>query len=213
MSEWTARLLVPILATGLGSLGCAMLPLGSQQTSQWSPWLSMSAAFVLGIAASVAAGYGWIVRPMILAARTCDRVAAGDLSETLREVGPPPLKAVARVFNTILADFQEVLLLFAYFLRSAKTSIQLLREQADAASGGNAVRSLCASTLDDLKHMQEMIEGFRYFRVRIESGTVTDAGVRPKEDLDGTCGGKPRAGGVRRAPDASVVKRKVFDHE
>lgn len=145
---------------------------------QWPAWMLLSVGGILGFAGAVCFAFAWIIRPLLAAARACDRVAAGDLSESLAEVGPAPLRLMAKVFNTVLADFQEVLLLFAYFLRSAQTSIQVLREQADGPGAGNAVRSLCASTLDDLRSMQEMIEGFRYFRVRIESGTVTDSGVR-----------------------------------
>jgi hypothetical protein len=213
MSERTVRLLLPLLAGSLISLGYATVVAGSRPGHEWPAWLLVSAGCVLGVCGCAGAGFGWIVYPMLCAARTCDRVAAGDLSQTLQEVGPRPLRVVARVFNTILADFQEVLLLFAYSLRSAKTSIQLLREQADRPGGSNAIRSLCASTLDDLRQMQEMIEGFRYFRVRIESGSVTDAGVRPAGRSDGMSGAGARPCDSARNPDGSVVKREGSDHE
>ena len=185
---------------------------GSASPGDWPAWALVSSGCLLGVALSVVVAYSWVLRPLMRAARTCNRVAAGDLSRTLRETGPAPLRSMAKVFNTVLADFQEVLLLFAYFLRSAKASIQVLREHADGDPRSNAVRSLCASTLDDLSAMQEMIEGFRYFRVRIASGTITDTGVGSDGETDGA--GLRRPPSAQRLADvAGLLDREGPDHE
>jgi hypothetical protein len=161
-------------------------------------WMLFCAGVFLGSAATLGVLGVFVLRPLYVAGRACELLAAGDISQSLQESGPAPLRSIARMFNTVLADFQEVLLLFAYFLRSAQTSIQVLREQADEPGAGNAVRSLCATTLDDLRAMQEMIEGFRYYRVRIESGTVTDTGVSIKGGEGSTESCPPS-----RAPEAT----------
>ncbi len=182
-------------------------------SGHWPPWSLVALGCLLGVALSAVVAYGWLLLPLLDAARACNRVAAGDLSPTLREAGPLPLRSVARVFNTVLADFQEVLLLFAYFLRSARASIQVLRERSDGDPRGNAVRSLCAATLDDLDSMQEMIQGFHYFRVRIERGTITDTGVGTEGATNGA-GSRHRPASVERlAAVARLADREGSDHE
>jgi hypothetical protein len=178
MSRHLLLLLGPASVVALDGL---LAVWGTRPGQEWPPWLLVALGSAVGAAGGAVFCAAWLLLPLLGAARTCKRVAAGDLSETLPESGPRPLRAVAKVFNTVLADFQEVLLLFAHFLRSASASIQALRELADGPASGNTVRSLCAGTLDDLRNMQEMIEGFRYFRVRIEGGAITDAGALPAD--------------------------------
>ena len=53
--------------------------------------------------------------------------------------------------------------------------MRLLQERADQ-HGDNTVRSLAASIAGDLSQMREILESFRYFRVRIGEGTISDVG-------------------------------------
>jgi HAMP domain-containing protein len=143
-------------------------------------WGLLVLGFLAGVACCAVIAYLGVLRPLRRTAAACARVAAGDVSQTLPEGGPRPLRATATVFNTVLADFQEVLLLFAYFLRSARSSLQGLESRVARAACDQEIRGLVSSVLVDVARMQDMVEGFKYFRVRIESGTIVDDGVVKK---------------------------------
>lgn len=138
--------------------------------------LSLVLSFIAGVA--VAAGAFWFVwgRPLFRVARACRARAATDLSRTLPEEGPPSLRAIARTFNDVEADFQEVLLLFAHMVRSARASADLLRPFASGATGSSEAERV-REVLADIDEMQATIRDFRYFRVSLEDGVIRDAGV------------------------------------
>jgi len=135
-------------------------------------WQLVAAGVLLGLWLAGVAAYVAYHRPLRRVATLCLRLTSGDLSPTVDESGPQSLKAIARVLNSILADFQEVLLLFVVLLDTARTSMRLLQEHADEHCD-NTVRSLTASVLGDLSQLRGIIGGFKYYRVRIEDGTLT----------------------------------------
>ena len=138
--------------------------------------LSLLFSFVTG--AAVATGVSWFVwgGPLSRVARVCRARAATDLSRTLPEEGPPSLRAIARTFNDVEADFQEVLLLFAHMVRSARASADLLRPFASDAMGSSESERV-REVLADIDEMQATIRDFRYFRVSLDDGVIRDAGV------------------------------------
>lgn len=203
MSSPSPRRQLAVATACIAIFGCSAMALATGLGGIWPAWMLVLFGFLVGLLSATLLAYVGIVRPLRIAARACDRVAAGDISQSLPESGPDALRTMAKVFNTVLADFQEVMLLFAYFVRSAQASLKILRDQADDTATRNTVRSLCSSTLDDLRSMQEMIEGFRYFRVRIEKGTVTDSGVPIRcAEADSTPTSHPS-----RVPDVTVAPR------
>lgn len=134
------------------------------------------ASFLAGVA--VTAGASWLVwgAPLSRAARACRTRTATDLSRTLPEEGPESLRTLARTLNDLEADFQEVLLLFAHMVRSARASADLLRSlRVDEASSpdGSSVHAV----LEDIDEMQATIRDFRYFRVSLDDGVIRDAGA------------------------------------
>jgi hypothetical protein len=133
-------------------------------------------SFVAG--AAVAAGACWVVwgGPLSRVAGACRARAATDLSRTLPEVGPSSLRAIARTLNDVEADFQEVLLLFAHMVRSARASADLLRPLASDATGSPEAGRI-REVLEDIDEMQATISDFRYFRVSLDDGLIRDAGV------------------------------------
>ncbi len=138
--------------------------------------VALLASFVAG--AVVAAGASWLAwgGPLSRAARACRSRAATDLSQTLPEEGPESLRTLARTLNDLEADFQEVLLLFAHMVRSARASADLLRPLAEDRSDspdGPRVRAVLA----DIDEMQATIRDFRYFRVSLDDGVIRDAGA------------------------------------
>lgn len=128
--------------------------------------------------AAVATGASWVVwvGPLSRVARACRARAATDLSRTLPEVGPPSLRAIARTLNDVEADFQEVLLLFAHMVRSARASADLLRPLVSDEAGSPEAERIRA-VLADIDEMQATIRDFRYFRVSLDDGLIRDAGV------------------------------------
>lgn len=138
------------------------------------------AAGVAGVAAGAAVAAALYERALRRTARACSGMRSGDLSATLPEEGPAPLRALARAFNDLEADFQEVLLLFAHSIRSARESAELLRDHlvnVDDTWTRNG-RS-AAEILADIDQMQSMVQDFKYFRVTIEGGTIRDTGIVP----------------------------------
>ena len=186
---------------------------GALDAGSWPCWACALAGFAVGAAVSAGATLVCYQRPLARAGRVCRRVESGDLSETVPESGPSDLRALARVLNTLLADFQEVLLLFAYLLRSARTSMHLLHERVNAEAGDNASRSLAATILDDLSRMQEMVEGFKYFRVRIESGTITDTGLRPANGRAAAAAHAAARPSAPTAPGVALAGEKETSNE
>jgi len=91
-------------------------------------------------------------------------------------VGPPSLRAIARTLNDVEADFQEVLLLFAHMVRSARASADLLRPLVSDEAGSPEAERIRA-VLADIDEMQATIRDFRYFRVSLDDGLIRDAGV------------------------------------
>jgi hypothetical protein len=138
--------------------------------------LVLLASFAAG--AGAATGVSWLVwgAPLSRAARACRKRTATDLSRTLPEEGPESLRTLARTLNDLEADFQEVLLLFAHMVRSARASADLLRslatDEADSPDGP-CVRAVLA----DIDEMQATIRDFRYFRVSLDDGVIRDAGA------------------------------------
>lgn len=135
---------------------------------------SASAGFLAGAAATVVLFQLAVVDPLLAAASACGRVAGGDLSATVPERGPAPLRAMTSVLNTVLADFQEVLLLFAHSLHSVRSGLGGLDARRHGADGDSLAR-----VVEEIAEMQRMLEGFRYFRVRLQGGAITDTGVVP----------------------------------
>lgn len=169
-----------LLATGIAVVLCTVTiaAVASSHTSTTAlAWMIGILAFLLGAAVSALVTLLWLHIPLARAAEVCLRLESGDISHTVPEVGPVQLRTLARVLNAVLADFQEVLLFFAHLLRSARTSATILGDRVQSDACDNAIRSLVAAVRGDLQQMQEIIEGFRYFRVRLEDGTITDAGV------------------------------------
>lgn len=138
--------------------------------------LALLLTFFTGAAA--ATGVCWLVwgGPLARVARACRARAATDLSRTLPEEGPPSLRSIARTFNDVEADFQEVLLLFAHMVRSARASADLLRPFASGATGSSEAERV-REVLADIDEMQATIQDFRYFRVSFDDGVIRDAGV------------------------------------
>jgi methyl-accepting chemotaxis protein len=138
--------------------------------------LALLLSFVTG--AAVATVVYWIVwgGPLFRVARACRSRAATDLSRTLPEEGPSSLRSIARTFNDVEADFQEVLLLFAHMVRSARASADLLRPLASDVTGSSEAERV-REVLADIDEMQATIKDFRYFRVSLDDGVIRDAGV------------------------------------
>jgi methyl-accepting chemotaxis protein len=196
---------LPGLISTIAAVAGAVVVL-SAPSSTWAAtsWPAVLAGFFAGIGCAAAVVGIRVMRPLTSLAEVCSRVATGDLSQTVPERGPRQLRAAATVFNAVLADFQEVLLLFAYFLRSARASLQDLGSRAHADGGDGDIAGLLSSVLNDVTRMQEMVEGFKYFRVRIDRGTITDTGVirNPAPGLAGSPALDDRAGAGRlQAPE------------
>jgi hypothetical protein len=134
-----------------------------------------------------------LVRPLVQAAGACGRIAEGDLSATVPELGPAPVRKTMSVLNTVLADFQEVLLLCAHGLHS-------IRRALDAAPAGQECPPPGAEALRqarlEVEELQRMLEGFRYFRVKLADGTITDTGVTPTRLASTPAGRRPTAAGA-----------------
>lgn len=177
--------LVPVSGVAILVLGgglIASVARASQVNAGWCSWVVGLGGFLVGVAATTLAFHFRYQHPLARVAGVCAQLGSGDLSQTIPEIGSRHLRALVRVLNTVLADFQEVLLLFAHLLRVAKASVQMLKDRADA-NDGNAMRSLVVDLVGDLGQMEEIIEGFRYFRVRIERGAITDIGLETKAVL------------------------------
>ena len=56
--------------------------------------------------------------------------------------------------------------------------MRLLQERADEQCD-NTVRSLATSIQGDLCQMRAILASFKFYRVRIDEGTITDAGDQP----------------------------------
>jgi hypothetical protein len=148
-------------------------------------WLVVVVAFSLGAGFTGVVFYLVCYRPLRLAAGACHQVLSGDLSHTVPEVGPAPLREMARVTNNMAADFQEILLLFAHLSRSALRSGQLLQVHVAKEGASEADRRHAAEIVEDACEMQEMIQDFKYFRVRFDHGCIIDSGLphaAPRDD-------------------------------
>ncbi len=110
----------------------------------------------------------------------------GDLSPTLPETGPPVLHMIARSVNSMLADFQEVLLLFAHLLRSTRRAAKRLQTIRNGSSEDGGDREPADRAVDEIiesiAQMEEMIHDFRFFRVRIEDSMIIDLGIPARAD-------------------------------
>jgi len=145
--------------------------------------LLLLAGFLAGtVCATVACWAFWGV-PLARAARACGRRAATDLSRTLPEEGPRPLRLLTRTLNDLEADFQEVLLLFSHMSRSARASADLLRPIASEASGSPSAERI-HEVLAEMEAMEATIRDFRYFRVSIDDGVIRDAGASGGRSLE-----------------------------
>lgn len=179
----------------------------------WPAWAYGALAFLLGVGLSGVVSFVWFYLPLRQAAKVAVRLGAGDLSRTVPEAGPRQLRVLVRVLNTLLADFQEVLLLFAYHLRSAHASSNLLRNRVQTDACDNVIRGLVAGIQGDLSQMQEMVQGFKYFRVRVESDAITDEGVLPREAPGGQSTASPSPSPDDKNSGAAMSTKEESRHE
>jgi HAMP domain-containing protein len=144
-------------------------------------WFLVPAGALLGAAAASVGLWQWFVARWTEQARrlatACRQVECGDLSRTVPEDGPAPLAEVARAVNTLTADFQEVLLLFAHLVRSARLTVRSLQRHLRSEPAHELDRLRAAQIMSDIEQMEEMISDFKYFRVRIEDDAIVDTGV------------------------------------
>jgi hypothetical protein len=150
--------------------------------------IGLGGAFAIGFAAA-----WWIwARPLGVVAAECRRRRSTDLSRALPETGPRSLLTLARTFNDLQVDFQEVLLLFAHLARSARVSADLLRPLASASTEaeGDRVREVLA----DVEEMQDTIRDFSYFRVALDGGLIRDT----RSTRDASSGPNRTASGEHR---------------
>jgi HAMP domain-containing protein len=133
-------------------------------------------AFTLGALVSGLTLWLWLYRPLLRVRAGCRRISSGDLSHTLPEDGPTAVAEMARFNNSLAADFQEILLLFAHLARSAMSSARLLQEHVVDRLGTDD-RGRASEIIEDIHQMQEVIEEFKYFRVCFEDGRIIDTGL------------------------------------
>lgn len=147
----------------LSSLGLLAVAFGITFSTNAPEWVVLGVGVLTGGAVTAAAGHTLVLAPLDRVAVTCRRLGVGNLSATVPEQGPAPLREVGRTVNSMAADFQEVLLLVAHAARSMRQAINGQGERLE---------------LDrSLTEVEAMITDFRYFRVRLDGGCITDTGV------------------------------------
>jgi methyl-accepting chemotaxis protein len=161
MRRWGARSSWP---WWFASLGLLLVALGITFSTRAPAWVVLAVGMLAGGAVVAAGVHSLVLAPLSRMASTCESLGFGNLSATFPESGPVPLREVGRTMNTMTADFQEVLLLVAHAARSMR--------QAVNSDGGRLLE-----LERGLSEVESMVQDFRYFRVRLEDGGITDTGV------------------------------------
>ena len=134
--------------------------------------LRLVVSTVLGASVGILVGYAWAQfywkKRVGEAADFSRALEYGKLGESLDEGGHPSFRILARNLNGVSANFQEILLLFVHHVRNLRLSI-------DAAGRGKIMKK--QDLLNELREMDQVLNDFDYYRVRIEGDSITDTGV------------------------------------
>ena len=163
----TARALFVLVVAAVMLVGCGVGLVHGR--SEW--WVMLGVGAIIG-ALGAGAVCWWIVwRPLGASARVANHVTCGNLSETFPDSGPADLKMMNRLLNTLLADFQEILLLFEHLNSSA------LGAMGRCVEDGSAGRSDQATVRSALLEMKSVIESFTFFGVEVREGVIRDTSI------------------------------------
>jgi HAMP domain-containing protein len=205
----SAAALAVAAALGAAGVGCAY-GVSDEDGVVGVVWVAV--AFAAGFAASSAIHWRRVDRPLARSRRIAEHVESGNLSETFPHTGPEDLRILNRLLNTLLADFQEILLLFAHL--SAEAIEVIDARDSGVTETASHDRTRWRTVRQTLAHMRGVVESFTFFGVQIRGKTITDAGIEDSLSPAGhLAGDHPASNGRETEFSNDRIRERDAHHE